>query len=525
MNGAASKYNTLIGARSGTSGTTGFDTNTAVGCFTLDRCTENANANVAIGYASMHGDFGTNDVVKCVAVGQDSLSGTLTSTAIGTVAVGFHALKALTSGSNNVAIGYQAMLEETTGGNNTVVGHSAMNDSLAGLENDNNTFIGYSSGGGTWLTTASNSNTAVGSNTMIGAMNDADYNTAMGHNALSALTLGDNNTAIGYNALTSGTSATENTIVGSLAGDALVGGGSNTIVGAHAGGQTTAVGKTVIIGAEAGESVMTTDAIGTVAVGYEALKSLTAGDANTAVGHTSLKTCSTGTNNTALGFNTLSSATGIGNTALGATAGGSISDGTHNIFIGYASGNHNINVSTGDFNTVIGSLSDTSAADAQGQVAIGYDVSCIANSTVTIGQGGNKASLGLDGSDTSWAATSDERYKENIETSTAGLSFVNDLRPITYNWKKEKDVPVDMPDYKEGSDKPVKGHEYGTTLHGFVAQEVKVAIDEHGEIKEGFKMWKEADDGVQTVAHGNLVPMLVKAVQELSAKVEALENA
>ena len=379
--------------------------------------------------------------------------------------------------------------------------------------------------GGTWVTTKSEGNTAIGNMAMAGAMEGCNSNVAVGQTALGSLTLGDSNTAIGYGALTSGTTSTENTVVGYIAGDALVGGGSNTIVGAHAGGQTTAVGKTVIIGAEAGESVMTTDAIGTVAVGYEALKSLTAGDANTAVGHTSLKTCATGTNNTALGFNTLSSATGVGNTALGATAGGSVSDGTHNIFIGYASGNHNINVSTGDFNTVIGSLSDTSAADAQGQIAIGYDVSCIANSTVTIGQGGNKASLGLDGSDTSWAATSDERYKENIETSTAGLSFLNDLRPITYNWKKEKDVPVDMPDYKEGSDKPVKGHEYGTTLHGFVAQEVKVAIDEHGEIKEGFKMWEEADDGVQTVAHGNLVPMLVKAVQELSAKVKALEDA
>ena len=231
-------------------------------------------------------------------------------------------------------------------------------------------------------------------------------------------------------------------------------------------------------------------------------------------------------NNVSLGTNSGNALTsGKENTIIGSEAGSIMSDATHNVIIGYATAAHNVSLSTGDYNTIIGSLADTSAADAQGQTAIGYNVSCAADSTITVGNSTNVASLGLDGSDTSWAASSDERYKENIETSTAGLSFIKDLRPVTYNWKKAKDVPVDMPDYKEGSDKPVRGHEYGTTLHGFVAQEVKELIDGHSEIKEGFQMWKEADNGVQTIADGNLIPMLVKAVQELSAKVEALEDA
>ena len=179
---------------------------------------------------------------------------------------------------------------------------------------------------------------------------------------------------------------------------------------------------------------------------------------------------------------------------------------------------------SGGGNVIIGVNSNTSATDSSNQIVIGNDVSGTGDAICTLGISANTASLGLDGSDTSWAAaSSDERYKENIETSTAGLSFVNDLRPVTYNWKKEKDVPVDMPNYKEGSDKAVLGHEYGTTLHGFIAQEVKTVIDNHSEIKEGFGMWKEKDDGVQTVADGNLVPMLVKAVQELSQQVEDLK--
>ena len=89
--------------------------------------------------------------------------------------------------------------------------------------------------------------------------------------------------------------------------------------------------------------------------------------------------------------------------------------------------------------------------------------------------------------------------------------------------KKEKDVPVDMPDYKEGSDEPVRGNEYGKTFHGFVAQEVKTVIDNHSEIKEGFGMWEEYADGIQAIAEGAVVSMLVKAIQELSAKNDALE--
>ena len=58
--------------------------------------------------------------------------------------------------------------------------------------------------------------------------------------------------------------------------------------------------------------------------------------------------------------------------------------------------------------------------------------------------------------------------------------------------------------------------------HGFIAQEVKEAINNHSEIKDGFGMWKEDDsDGRQRVADGALVPMLVKAIQELSAKIDA----
>ena len=39
-------------------------------------------------------------------------------------------------------------------------------------------------------------------------------------------------------------------------------------------------------------------------------------------------------------------------------------------------------------------------------------------------------------------------------------------------------------------------------------------------------MWQEEDtlDGRQRIAEGALIPMLVKAIQELKARIEVLEN-
>ena len=65
----------------------------------------------------------------------------------------------------------------------------------------------------------------------------------------------------------------------------------------------------------------------------------------------------------------------------------------------------------------------------------------------------------------------------------------------------------------------------GETHHGFIAQEVKVAIDNHLELKDGFQMWAEdPTDGRQRLADGALIPILVKAIQELTARIATLEG-
>ena len=168
----------------------------------------------------------------------------------------------------------------------------------------------------------------------------------------------------------------------------------------------------------------------------------------------------------------------------------------------------------------VGATSDVSKTNAGGQVVLGSAITGTDDATCTIGYNGNTASLTLDGSDESWAAASDERLKENVQESTVGLAFINELRPVTYQWKKKKDVPTDMRQYKKSSNEPSVGFKYGTQHHGFIAQEVKAVIDKYDDVKDGQNIWKCGTDKTQMISKGGLITMLVKAIQELSAQVE-----
>ena len=151
---------------------------------------------------------------------------------------------------------------------------------------------------------------------------------------------------------------------------------------------------------------------------------------------------------------------------------------------------------------------------------MGYNVQASGGATLTFGHGSSDTTCSY--GSTSWSTPSDERLKKDVETSTAGLSFINDLRPVTYKWKNAGDIPSTFNGYEEGSTTPIVN---ANTNHGFIAQEVKTALDAHSEIKDGFDMWTEGGDGRQRVGEAALIPVLVKAIQELSAKVKALEEA
>ena len=114
------------------------------------------------------------------------------------------------------------------------------------------------------------------------------------------------------------------------------------------------------------------------------------------------------------------------------------------------------------------------------------------------------------------------RLKEDIQDEKVGLDFINDLRPVTYRWKKAKDVPSEMKVHDPDSEERVMNGKYN---HGFIAQEVKEVIDRHSDIKDGFDLWRtDGDDQRQRIGEGALIPLLVKAIQELSAEITKLKG-
>jgi trimeric autotransporter adhesin len=242
------------------------------------------------------------------------------------------------------------------------------------------------------------------------------------------------------------------------------------------------------------------------------------------VGLNALSTTATTNANTALGYNAGTANVGAENTFIGYEAGGNVTSGGTNTFLGFQAGHYLNAVTTGSDNTVVGAYARTSSATVSNEGVYGRFALGQGANTVTLGISGNGVHIPLDGSTTSWSAHSDERLKENIEDSTAGLSFINDLRPITYNWKSKKNISEDFVNYYDAdSDEPVQG-QVKQTNHGFIAQEIKAAIDAHPEIKEGHSIWRESPDGIQNVAAGALIPMLVKSVQELSTQVDELKS-
>ena len=318
----------------------------------------------------------------------------------------------------------------------------------------------------------------------------------MGYQSLYANTTGTQNTAVGAAALDANTTASYNTALGYAA------------LGANTGASNVAVGRYAMLTNTAGQE--------NTAVGRDALRLNTTGSENTAVGFSALYAHTTGHYNSALGKNALgSSTTASYNTAIGNNAGSAVTTGASNVCIGYDAGNA---ITTGDNNVIIGYGSDVSAVDGDGANVLGRNVSGAAGYT-TLGSGSDdiRAAHG----NVTWATVSDERVKKDIEDSTAGLSFINDLRPRTFNYRNKGDIPEEFKGYEKDSTEPYK---YATTNHGFIAQEVKEVIDNHTDIADGFKLWDVRESGQQEIAETALVPMLVKAIQELSAKVIELES-
>ena len=343
-----------------------------------------------------------------------------------------------------------------------------------GLGDADNTFVGmqcgYDNNGGT-------QNTFVGKHA--GRQNEtADKQTFIGMNAGGNTLTGGYNTYVGYTSGSNHTTSTDNVFVGSQTGM-----GHGVVTAAH---YNTAVGSVALFYVDPA-------ALGNVAMGYKSAFGDSGGI--------------TGDYNVSLGYYSLIA----------------VSSGSKNVCVGYQAGNA---ITTGANNTAIGNDADC-AATVDNQIAVGNGAVATAVNEAIWGN----ASIATNNITVDWTVTSDERIKDNISDSSLGLDFINALRPVTYTkiHPAEWDNDIREDRYKEGGSNyndetgEVIKDEFDTdkTHDGLIAQEVKAAMESIG---VDFSGWDIAGNGKQSIQYSKLVVPLIKAIQELSAKVKELEN-
>ncbi len=149
---------------------------------------------------------------------------------------------------------------------------------------------------------------------------------------------------------------------------------------------------------------------------------------------------------------------------------------------------------------------------------MGTSLESYGNYYITFGTNANGRIYNYYPSNATWSRDSDERLKKDINTNTdCGLDFINDLRTVTYKWKAPSEVPSTFTNYDANQTEAV----HKNKMYGFIAQEVKAALDKHN--ITDFNGWSQDDKGVQGISYEMFVMPLIKSVQELSAKVNVLE--
>jgi hypothetical protein len=210
----------------------------------------------------------------------------------------------------------------------------------------------------------------------------------------------------------------------------------------------------------------------TIAIGNRALGSgsqTASGDANVFIGNFTGLNKGTGDNNVVVGHNAGAGSWQAGrgnNTLIGTNANGSVVN--------------------GDNNTVIGSGA-SSASGASNSVTLG-------NSSITVVRAQVTTITGL----------SDARDKTDITALPVGLDFINTLNPVKFTWQMRE--PNEVKD--------------GTSEAGFIAQELKEAQDAAN--ADYLDLVYDQDPERLEASAGKLLPVLVKAIQELSAEVQEL---
>ena len=517
--------------------------NVAVGVEALDAITT-ADGNVAAGYQAM---TNTSSGSYNVALGRLAMQTNTTGQA--NMAMGQSSLKANTTGSDNAGIGYASLNSNTTGGNNIAMGRDSVEKNTTG---NNNTGLGTYS---LRLNTTGSDNTAVGYYSLEN-VTTGGTNTGLGKYAGDGLTTGSNNTMIGYNAVGSAvdvsneitlgdtnitkfrvpglnfvikdSTATDNYILtvdanGEAGWEAAAAAGATSLSGLSDAQTITggAAGSNIGLGGNALDSVSTghsnvsagksaltalTEGVKCVAVGHEAMENFTGAGtygAHVAIGHQALRNSTTASEgNVGIGDNALVAlTTGTYNIGIGIAALDAITTNSSSIGIGRSA----LSGHTGGSSTAIGNRAAIAHTTGSNITCIGHNSAPSSNTVsneITLGNG-DIATLRCEVQTIS--SLSDRRDKKDIEDLPVGLDFINDLKPVKFTWDKRD------------------GGKIGVQEAGFVAQDLDKS-QQDADAEDYLSLVLKNNPDKLEASYGKLVPVLVKAVQELSQQVEELKE-
>jgi hypothetical protein len=349
-----------------------------------------------------------------------------------------------------------------------------------------------------------------------GIIDNANNNrsTALGYQALSQETANsfNQNAALGYMALSSNTTGRYNNAVGSQALFSNTNASDNNALGYEAlyfnttGLDNNAIGTQTLY--------YNTTGSGNDALGYVALGRNTTGSGNDAIGYNALFYNTTGSFNIAFGVYALSrNVTGANNCAIGYNALSYNIEDSNNTAIGYQA----IEMATGSQNTAVGSGGTLSVSGASNCSLVGYAATSAAPGNECVI--GNHSVTSIGGI-VSWTKFSDARIKDNIQQNVPGLNFINRLSPVSYHLNVDKvNQYTNSPD--RDVDFPGKHDIEKITFSGFLAQDVDAAAQSIGYDFSGVDKNKGPLLGLR---YEDFIPSMVKAIQELSQKNEALET-
>ena len=176
---------------------------------------------------------------------------------------------------------------------------------------------------------------------------------------------------------------------------------------------------------------------------------------------------------------------------------------------------------SGSDNTAIGYDADVSVANLNNATALGYSATVNASNKVRIG---NSSVSAIEGQ-VAFTSVSDGRIKENVQEAVPGLSFISQLRPVTYtlNTRKQDEITMQaMPDSIKEK-RMLSDEDYlessSIVRTGFIAQEVEVAAKKVGFDFDGVSAPQNETD-LYGIRYAEFVVPLVKAMQEQQETIE-----